>query len=29
MAQHPAGLDPSSRLLLFEKIYGKIAIAFT
>jgi hypothetical protein len=27
--QHPAGLDPSSPLLLFEKIYGEITIAFT
>ena len=28
VAQHPAGLDPSSPLLLFEKIHGKIDIAF-
>jgi hypothetical protein len=27
--QHPAGHDPSSPLLLFEKIYGEMAIAFT
>ncbi len=26
--QHPAGLDRSSPLLLFEKIYGVVAIAF-
>ena len=26
--QHPAGHDPSSPLLLFEKIYGEVAIAF-
>ncbi len=26
---HPAGLDRSSPLLLFEKIYGEAAIAFT
>ncbi len=26
--QHPAGLDRSSPLLLFEKIYGEAAIAF-
>jgi len=26
--QHPAGHDPSSPLLLFEKIYGEMAIAF-
>ena len=25
---HPAGLDPSSPLLLFEKIHGENAIAF-
>ena len=29
VAQHPAGLDPSSPLLLFEKICGRVAIAFT
>ena len=29
VVQHPAGLDPSSPLLLFEKIYGEIATAFT
>ncbi len=29
VVQHPAGLDLSSPLLLFEKIYGKAAIAFT
>ena len=28
MVQHPAGLDPALPLLLFEKIYGRIAIAF-
>jgi len=27
--QHPAGLDIPLPLLLFEKIYGEIAIAFT
>jgi hypothetical protein len=26
---HPAGYDPSSPLLLFEKIYGEVTIAFT
>ena len=26
--QHPARLDHSSPLLLFEKIYGEVAIAF-
>ncbi len=25
---HPAGYDPSSPLLLFEKIYGGVALAF-
>ena len=29
VAQHPAGLAPSSPLRLFEKIYGENAIAFT
>ncbi len=29
VVQHPAGLDPALPLLLFEKIYGKVAIAFT
>ena len=29
MVQHPAGLDLSSPLLLFEKIHGEVAIAFT
>ncbi len=28
MVQHPAGLDPALPLLLFEKIYGRTAIAF-
>jgi hypothetical protein len=28
VVQHPAGLDPASPLLLFEKIYGGVAIAF-
>ncbi len=28
VVQHPAGLDPSSPLLLFEKIYAEVAIAF-
>ncbi len=28
VGQHPAGYDPSSPLLLFEKIYGEVAIAF-
>jgi hypothetical protein len=26
--QHPAGRDPSLPLLLFEKIYGEVSIAF-
>ena len=26
---HPAGYDPSSPLLLLEKIYGEVPIAFT
>ncbi len=29
VVQHPAGPDPSSPLLLFEKINGEIVIAFT
>ena len=29
VVQHPAGLDPSSPQLLFEKIYAEVAIAFT
>ncbi len=29
VVQHPAGYDPALPLLLFEKIYGKAAIAFT
>ena len=29
VVQHPAGPDPSSPLLLFEKIHGEIVIAFT
>jgi hypothetical protein len=29
VVQHPAGYGPSSPLLLFEKIYGEVAIAFT
>ena len=29
VAQHPAGLDLSLPLPLFERIYGEIAIAFT
>ena len=29
VVQHPAGYDPSSPLLLFEKIYEEAAIAFT
>ena len=29
MVQHPAGLDLSSPLLLFEKIHGEAVIAFT
>ena len=28
VAQHPAGLDPSSPLLLFEKIHGEAGFAF-
>ena len=28
VVQHPAGLDPSSPQLLFEKIYAEVAIAF-
>ncbi len=28
VVQHPAGYDFSSPLLLFEKIYGEIAVAF-
>jgi hypothetical protein len=28
VVQHPAGLDLALPLLLFEKIYGKVAIAF-
>ncbi len=28
VVQHPAGLNPSSPLLLFEKIHGESAIAF-
>ena len=28
VVQHPAGLDPALPLLLFEKIYGRTAIAF-
>ncbi len=28
VVQHPAGYDPSSPLLLFEKIYGWVVIAF-
>jgi len=28
VVQHPAGLDPALPLLLVEKIYGRIAIAF-
>ncbi len=28
VVQHPAGRDPCSPLLLFEKIYAEIAIAF-
>jgi len=28
VVQHPAGLDPSSPLLLFEKIHGETVIAF-
>jgi hypothetical protein len=28
VVQHPAGLNPALPLLLFEKIYGKVAIAF-
>jgi hypothetical protein len=29
VVKHLAGFDPSSPLLLFEKIYGEAAIAFT
>ncbi len=29
VVQHPAGYDPALPLLLFEKIYGEVAIAFT
>ena len=28
VVQHPAGYDPSSPLLLFEKVCGEIAFAF-
>jgi hypothetical protein len=28
VVQHPAGCDPSSPLLLFEKIYAEVAFAF-
>jgi hypothetical protein len=29
VVQHPAGYDLALPLLLFEKIYGEVAIAFT
>jgi hypothetical protein len=29
VVQHPAGPDPSSPLLLFEKLNGEIVVAFT